>query len=57
MKHIASIPNNIYYRWMIEDGMDARTVMRMKGRETKEWLRRRLNDPDWRHLRTGLGAV
>ena len=47
-RHIGTIPNVILLKWMNEDGAD---VMRMNGDEFGKFIRRKLNDPDWRHLR------
>lgn len=48
-RHVASIPNIIIAKWLIDEGAD---VMRMSGDEFGVFIRRKLNDPDWRHLRT-----
>ncbi len=45
---IASIPNVIIVRWMNEEGAD---VLRMSGEEFAAFIRKKLDDPDWRHLR------
>jgi hypothetical protein len=53
-RHIATIPNVILAKWMLEDGVPA------YGMSSDEWGRfimRKLNDPDWRHLRTNSAAV
>jgi hypothetical protein len=47
-RHIASIPNVILVRWMNEDGVN---VLGLSGEEWDKFLRRKLDDPDWRHLR------
>jgi hypothetical protein len=47
-RHIASIPNIVLVKWMTEEGAD---VLRMSGREFGEFVRKKLDDPDWRHLR------
>lgn len=43
---VASIPINVQYKWMIEDGIDVTNE--------DHWPRvaRKLNDPDWRYLKT-----
>jgi hypothetical protein len=47
-RHIASIPNVILVRWMNEEGAN---VLAMSGEEFGTFVRKKLNDPDWRHLR------
>ncbi len=47
-RHIASIPNVILVRWMTEDGVN---VLGMTGEEWGKYIKRKLDDPDWRHLR------
>ncbi|HYW61217.1 MAG TPA: hypothetical protein VE909_11865 [Xanthobacteraceae bacterium] len=48
-RHIATIPNVILVRWMNEEGVN---VLAMSGEEFGAFIRKKLNDPDWRHLRT-----
>jgi hypothetical protein len=48
-RHIATIPNNILLKWMLEEGVP---VFGMPAHEWDKFLRKKLNDPDWRHLRT-----
>jgi hypothetical protein len=48
-RHIATIPNVVIVKWMNEEGAD---VLRMSGGEFGQFIRRKLADPDWRHLRT-----
>ncbi len=47
-RHIASIPNVVLVRWMNEDGVN---VLGMSSEEWGRYIRRKLDDPDWRHLR------
>jgi hypothetical protein len=47
-RHIATIPNIVIVKWMNEEGAD---VLRMSGEEFGAFIRRKLDDPDWRHLR------
>jgi hypothetical protein len=47
-RHIASIPNVILVRWMTEDGVN---VLGMSSEEWGKYVKRKLDDPDWRHLR------
>jgi hypothetical protein len=48
-RHIATIPNVVLVKWMNEEGAN---VLAMSGDEFGAFLRRKLDDPDWRHLRT-----
>jgi len=47
MRRAASIPHSIRLKWLVEEGWDA-------WRADLYWdrLQRKLNDPDWRYLRT-----
>ena len=47
-RHIATIPNIVLVKWMNEDGVNA---LRMSSEEFGVFIRRKLDDPDWRHLR------
>ncbi len=48
-RHIATIPNVVLVKWLNEEGAN---VWRMSGDEFGRFIRRKLDDPDWRHLRT-----
>lgn len=48
-RHIATIPNVIIERWMKEDGVN---VLGLSSEEWGEFIRKKLDDPDWWHLRT-----
>jgi hypothetical protein len=48
-RHIASIPNVILERWIHEEGVN---YLALPGEEFARLIRRKLKDPDWRHLRT-----
>jgi hypothetical protein len=48
-RHIASIPNAILLKWMLEEGVP---VFGMPAHEWDRFLKKKLNDPDWRELRT-----
>ncbi len=48
-RHIGTIPNVILLKWMHEEGVD---LMRLRGDEWAKFIKRKLDDPDWRHLRT-----
>ena len=47
-RHIATIPNVVLVKWMNEDGVN---VLGMSSEEFGAFIRRKLDDPDWRHLR------
>ena len=47
--HIASIPNVIIEKWMNEEGAP---VLAMSAHEFAKFIRKKLNDPDNRFLRT-----
>ena len=47
-RHIACIPNVILVRWMTEDGVN---VLGMSSEEWGQYIKRKLDDPDWRDLR------
>ena len=48
-RHIATIPNVVLVQWMNQEGAD---VLRMSSDEFAAFIRKKLADPDWRHLRT-----
>jgi hypothetical protein len=48
-RHVASIPNVLIVKWLNEEGAD---VLRMGSEEFGAFIKRKLADPDWRHLRT-----
>jgi hypothetical protein len=48
-RHIACIPNIIIEKWMNEEGAN---VLQMASEEFATFIRKKLDDPDWRHLRT-----
>lgn len=47
-RHIASIPNVILLRWMTEDGVN---LLGMPSEEWGRYIKKKLDDPDWRFLR------
>ena len=53
MKRIASIPMVIAERWIKEDGYN---WMALPKKEKSVYLRKKLNDPDYRFLRTSGGV-
>lgn len=50
-KHVAAIPMSLIQKWLIEDGFD------FFAKDHTSQLKKLLNDPDWRKLRTGLGRL
>lgn len=51
LRRAASIPLGLMHQWKVEDGVD---VLRAEGRE---FLKRKLNDIDYQHLRTAPGRI
>lgn len=51
-RRIASIPLVVAQKWMQEDGVN---WLALPKHEKAVYLRRKLNDPQWRHLRTSAG--
>lgn len=49
--HVARIPNGVVEKWLLEDGID------VFNKDHRKRVAKKLNDPDWRYLRTGLGRV
>ncbi len=48
-RHIGTIPNVILVKWMNEEGAN---VLKMSSEEFGKFIKRKLDDPDWRWLRT-----
>ncbi len=46
MWRVASIPASVQMKWMIEDGIDIYNA------DHADRVKKKLNDPDWRHLKT-----
>jgi len=51
MRRCASIPHGLRLKWLVEEGWDAWNP------EHEDALKKKLNDPDYRHLRTAPGRV
>jgi hypothetical protein len=51
MKHVGTIPMCILHQWALEAGVP------MASKEMGEVIKKKLNDPDFRAFRTGLGTV
>ncbi len=49
-RHIARIPNVIYIKWFDEEHARGNPV-RMYSKEFDEIVRKKLDDPEWAHLR------
>lgn len=49
--HVALIPNLIIEKWLLEEGIN------VFDRDHWPAVRRKLNSPDWRYLRTGTGRI
>jgi hypothetical protein len=51
LRRAAHIPNIVVLKWWMEEGWNAL--------DPRHWdrLRAKLNDPDWRHLRTAPGRL
>lgn len=46
-KHVAHIPTVVLYAWMKQDGVN---FFSLKGEEQDAWLKRKINDPDWKFV-------
>jgi hypothetical protein len=55
-RHVASIPNNILNKWLIEE-WERGNFIRAFGPEMDQLIERKLKDPDWRYLRTDSAHV
>lgn len=51
-RHVASIPNVIYVRWLDEERAKGNTSLRMFSPEFDEIVQKKLQDPEWAYLRT-----
>ncbi len=51
MRRCASIPHGLRLKWLLDEGWDAWNP------EHQDALTKKLNDPDYRHLRTAPGRV
>lgn len=50
-RHVARIPASVQLKWLIEDGVD------IYNKDHKEAVARKLNDSEWRHLRTNPTVI
>ena len=51
-RHVASIPSVILVRWLNEEYARGNTRLHMFTGEFYELVARKLQEPDWKHLRT-----
>lgn len=51
-RHVASIPNIILTKWLNEEYARGNKNLRMFTPEFDELVERKLQDPDWKYLRT-----
>lgn len=54
MQFVASIPPLLYEIWAKEAGIPRKDIF---GHKMTEVVRRKLNDPEWKYLRTGQGRI
>lgn len=54
LQRIASIPNIVTLKWLHEDGVYWPKLPKL---EATKYLRKKLNDPQWRYLRTSEGSL
>lgn len=51
MHKVATIPLSLVTKWKLEEGLD------VFNKEHRERLKKKLNDPEWRWLRTSPGVL
>lgn len=56
-RHVASIPNVIYVRWLNEAHAAGNTSLRLFTPEFDEIVQKKLQDPEWAYLRTDKPAL
>jgi hypothetical protein len=56
-RHVARIPNVILIKWLDEAHAHGNTGLRLFTEEFDRLVQRKLNDPDWAHLRTDRPAL
>ena len=54
VSRVASIPPVVAHHWMLEDGVN---WFALRGDDLDKYLSRKLNDPDWKWLRTDEGRI
>lgn len=56
-RHVASIPNVIYVRWLNEEHARGNTNLRLFTPEFDQIVQKKLQDPEWAYLRTDKPAL
>jgi hypothetical protein len=56
-RHVASIPNVIYVKWLDEEHAKGNTSLRMFTPEFDLIVQKKLQDPEWAYLRTDRPAL
>jgi hypothetical protein len=56
-RHVARIPNVIYVQWLDEEHRRGNTDLRLFTPEFDAIVQRKLEDPDWAHLRVDKPAL
>lgn len=56
-RHVATIPNIFLERWLNEEHARGNVGLRLHTREFDALVQRKLQDPDWRFLRTDKKGV
>lgn len=56
-REVAEIPNVIYVRWLDEEHRRGNTSLRLFTPEFDLIVQKKLQDPDWAHLRTDKPAL
>lgn len=53
-RHVADIPNIIIYQWLTEEWARGNATAKWTDTEFDKVVQRKLRDPDWRNLLTGI---
>ncbi len=56
-RHVASIPNVVYVKWFNEEHARGNTSLQMYSPEFDLIVQKKLQDPEWAHLRTDKPAL
>jgi hypothetical protein len=56
-RHVARIPNVIYVKWLDDEHRKGNTNLRLFSHEFNQIVRKKLQDPEWFHLRTDRPAL
>lgn len=51
-KQFAEVPMIFAMKWMKDDGLEGRAYFRMNKHDKEQYVRRKLNDPDYAFMRT-----